>query len=136
MRKVLAIVLVLFCLFLALPFVSANPYSPAQLQSELSPLYVALVLLAMSIFGSTIFLVRRKRVTKQSFLYLIVLSFWFSLLAVYTVALASYHFIVFAPQLIVLSMAAFGYMTMGITLLAIAYSGYLIRKKGNLVKKL
>lgn len=84
MRKVLAVMLMLFCSILALPLVSANfDQVPAfKYTSAYAASYVALIILVIVIADFAIFSVRRKRFTKQSLLYLLAFSCWVSYLAI------------------------------------------------------
>ncbi len=72
MRKVLVIELMLLCLLFCLtsiiPLVNANPVPDFKHTSAYATSYVALIILIIVIVDSVIFLVRRKKVTKQSLL--------------------------------------------------------------------
>jgi len=130
MRKVLAVLLMLFCLMLALPLVSANPVPDFKHTSAFAASYVALVILLIAIASSAIFLVRRKKLIKQSLLYLLALSCWvaFLIVTIYgsTHYLAEFGYVTYAIT----------YMTMAATIVAITYSGYLIIRRAKSVKKL
>jgi len=131
MRKVLAVDLMLFCLASAIPLVSANPVPGFRQTSAYAASYVALVILVMAIADSAIFLVRRKKVTKQSLLYLLASSCWVTYLmtaiygGTYSVTIAIGNRITAFGYITM----AVTYLTMAVTLVAIAYSGYLIGKR-------
>ena len=131
MRKVLAAMLMLSSLASAIPLVGANPVPDFKHTSAYAASYVALVILVIAIVDSAVFLVGRKKVTKQSLLYFLALSYWVTYLVTaiyggtYSVAIA-----------IGSRITAFGYgvmavtyLTMAFTLVAIAYSGYLLGKR-------
>ncbi len=130
MRKVLAALLMLFCLVSSIPLVRANPVGANE---GISHLYPVLVILIVALASSVIFLIRNKQHIKHGIIYLITLSCWIS----YTgVTIYGYsHFLITA---IGSRITPFGYITMGvtylsmsITIVAIAYSGFLIRKKSK-----
>jgi hypothetical protein len=115
---------------LTLPVVSANPspgfpHTPAYAAS-----YVALIILVMVIADFAVFLVRRKRLIKQSLFYLLALSCWvaFFIVTIYggTHYITEFGYVTYAIT----------YMTMAATIVAITYSGYLIIRRAKLVKKL
>lgn len=138
MRKVLAVMLMLFCLISALPLVSANPIGGFRDTSAYASSYVALIILVIVVVDFAIFLVRRKKFTKQSFLYLSAISCWISYLAILIYGSTYFFMIALGPRIttygyIYLSIT---YITMATTLVAIAYSGiYLIRRRGKLTSK-
>ena len=123
--------LLLFWLASTVPLVTANPVPDFKHTSAYSASYVALIISIAAIASSAIFLVRRKKVTKESLLYLLALSCWVSYFVTaiyggtYSVAVAIGHKITgfgYVTMVII-------YLTMIITLIAIAYSGYLIIKR-------
>ncbi|HLN45803.1 MAG TPA: hypothetical protein VK209_08865 [Candidatus Sulfotelmatobacter sp.] len=131
MRKVLALMLMLFCLASTIPLVYANPIPDFKHTSAYAAVYVAFFILVIAIIDSAIFLVRRKKVTKQSFLYLLALSFWEIYVVTiiyggtYSIAIAIGNRItVFGYVTMIIT-----YSTMIVTLIAIVYSGYLINKR-------
>ena len=139
MRKVLAVMLMLFCSILALPLVSANFDSvPFKNTSAYSASYVAITILVIVIADFVIFIVRRRRLTKQSLLYLLAFSCWVSYLAITIYGGLFVVIIALGPRI-----TAFGYITIAITyitmattLVAIGYSGiYLIRRRSKLASK-
>ncbi len=115
----------------AIPLVSANPVPDFKHTSAFVASHVALVILVVAIVDSAIFLVRRKKLAKQGLLYLSALSCWVTYLVTriyggtYSVATAignritAFGFVAIAVT----------YLTMAVTLVAIAYSGYLIGKR-------
>jgi hypothetical protein len=129
MKKVLASLLMLFCSISVLPLLSANPIPDFKDPPSYAASFVALTLLVMVIASFAVFLIRRKGLIKQSLLYLLALSCW---VAYFAVAIAigrritQFGYITYAIT----------YITMATTLVAIAYSGYLIRRRTKLVKKL
>jgi len=138
MRKVLAVMLMLFCSISALPLVSANPVPSFKDTSAYAASYVALIILVIVIADFAIFSVRRRRLTKQSLLYLSVFSCWVSYLV--TVIYGSTYPIMIAigPRITTFGYIsiAITYITMAITLVAIGYSGiYLIRIRSKLTSK-
>jgi len=131
MRKVLAVMLMLSSLASALPLVGANPVPDFRHTSAYAASYVALIILVIATVDSAIFLVRRRKVTKQSFLCLLALSCWVTYLVT-----AIYGGTYSVATAIGSRITAFGYMTMAVTyltmaftLVAIAYSGYLLGKR-------
>ena len=131
MRKVLAVMLMLSSLASALPLVGANPVPDFRHTSAYAASYVALIILVIATVDSAIFLVRRRKVTKQSFLCLLALSYWVTYLVT-----AIYGGTYSVATAIGSRITAFGYMTMAVTyltmaftLVAIAYSGYLLGKR-------
>ena len=78
MRKVLVFVLVLFCLILAMPLVSANPISPAhEANSQLAFVYPAITILGVVLADLAIYLIRRKSINKQFSPYSNAFSYYF-----------------------------------------------------------
>src|SRR5665647_1832255 len=132
MRKVLAVMLMLFCSILALPLVSANPIEPYFTHtSAYAASYVALIILVIVIADFAIFSVRRRKLTKQSLLYLSVFSCWVSYLAITIYGGTGWRITAVGYISIAIS-----YITMATTLVAIGYSGiYLIRRRSKLTSK-
>ena len=139
MRKVLAVMLMLFCAILALPLASANFDSvPFKHTSAYAASYVALIILVIVIADFAIFSVRRKSLTKQSLLYLLAFSCWVSYLAITIYGGYFFIMITIGPRI-----TAFGYITIAITyitmattLVAIGYSGiYLVKRRSKLTSK-
>jgi hypothetical protein len=134
MRKVLVFVLVLFCLILAMPLVSANPISPAhEANSQLAFVYPAITILGVVLADLAIYLIRRKSINKHSFLHILTLSLIISLLVFYGRILTSgeHRISDISWNLVINSFTIFGYITMAVTLAAIADSVvYLIRRRG------
>ncbi len=135
MRKVLALMLMLFCLLFYListiPLVNANPVPDFNHTSAYAASYVALVILVIAIIDSAIFLARRRKFTKQSLLYLLVLSCWETYIVAANYS-GTYHVIIAIGNKITTSgyiIMAITYSTMIVTLVAIVYSGYLISKR-------
>jgi hypothetical protein len=139
MRKVLAVMLMLFCLISALPLVSANPIEPYfKHTSAYAASYVALIILVIVIADFAIFSVRRKKLTKQSLLYLSVFSCWVSYLAIVIYGSTYPIMIALGPRITTFGYIsiAISYITMATTLVAIGYSGiYLIRRRSKLTSK-
>jgi hypothetical protein len=139
MRKVLAIMLMLFCSSLSLPLVSANFDSvPFKHTSAYSASYVALIILVIMIADFAIFVVRRRRLTKQSLLYLSAFSCWVSYFAITIYGGLYSIMIALGPKITAFGYItlAIGYITMAVTLVAIGYSGiYLIRRRGKLASR-
>lgn len=139
MRKVLAVMLMLFCSILALPLVSANFDSvPFKHTSAYSASYVALIILVIVIADFAIFSVRRKRLTKQNLLYLSAFSCWVSYLAITIYGGFFSIMIAQGPRITTFGYIsiAISYITMATTLVAIGYSGiYLIRRRSKLTSK-
>jgi hypothetical protein len=137
MKKVLAIMLMLFCFILELPLVSANPIGGFRSTPAYAASYVALIILVIVIADFAIFLVRRKKFTKQSLLYLITISCWISYLAILIYG-STYSILIALGQRI----TTFGYIsitvtyiTMAITLVSIGYSGYYLIRRSKLTSK-
>jgi hypothetical protein len=129
MRKVLVFTLVLFCLTVALPLVSANPVPDFKNSSAYTYSYIALIILVITTASLVVVMVRKKKITKLSFLYLSVFSCWIS----------SFAIGIYSSDLTVMigkRITSFGYITLAIsyatmatTLLTTAYSGYWINKR-------
>lgn len=137
MRKVLAVMLMLFCLISALPLVSANPVNIKH-TSAYAASYVALIILVIVIADFAIFSVRRKKLTKQSLLYLSAFSCWVSYLTIVIYGSTYPFMIALGPRITTFGYIsiAISYITMAITLVAIGYSGiYLIRRRSKLTSK-
>jgi hypothetical protein len=138
MKKVLAIMLMLFCLLLTLPLVSANPVGGYRSTPAYPASYVALIILVVVIADFAIYSVRRKKLTKRSLLHLSAISCWISYLAILIYG-STFSIMISLGQRI----TTFGYIsiiityiTMGTTIAAIGYSGYyFIRRRNELTKK-
>lgn len=138
MRKVLAVMLMLFCSILALPLVSANPVPGFKHTSAYAASYVALIILVIVIADFAIFSVRRRRITKQSLLYLSAFSCWVSYLATTIYGGTYYVMIAIGPRITPFGYIsiAITYITMATTLVAIGYSGiYLMRRRSKFTSK-
>ena len=129
MRKVLVFTLVLFCLTVALPLVSANPIPDFKHSSAYTYSYIALIILVITTGSLVVFMVRKKKITKLSLLYLLVFSCWISYLAI---EIYSSDLTVMIGKRITLFgyiVLPISYATMATTLLATAYSGYWTAKR-------
>ena len=128
----------LFCLMLTLPLVSANPSPGFKHSSAYAASYVALIILVIVIADFAVFLVRRKRLIKQSFSYLLALSCWVAFLIVTIYGSTYYITIAIGKRVTEFGYVTYTitYMTMAATIVAITYSGYLIIRRAKLVKKL
>ena len=134
MRKVLALMLMLFVLASAVPLVGANPAPGFKNTSAFAASYIALVIFLVVIANSVVFLIRRKKVAAQSLLYLLALSCWVSYFVI-----AIYGGTYSVTEAIGRRLTEFGYVTLAInyttmivTSVAIAYSGYLIIRRKKL----
>jgi hypothetical protein len=143
MRKVLALMLMLFVLASAVPLVGANPMPDFRHTPAYAASYIELVILFVAIVSFTIFLVRRKKVTMHSLLYLLTLSCTIAYMIV-TIYGATYYIIVATgTKTTGMRITEFGYIyfaisytTMAITIVTFAFSVYWIIRRAKLVKKL
>jgi len=129
----------LFLFITAMPLASANPISIEQVvNSQLNFIYIAIIFLAVALTDLAIYLIRKKSINKHNFLHVLTLFLLISLLLFYSRILTSgFHRINgLSSNLVTNSFIMFGYITMVVTLGAIADSAiYLIRRRNKLTSK-